>query len=38
MPSDFNGVLYLPVNGDDWELRLAREMKAAGLNIDMNKL
>lgn len=39
MPSDFHGVLYIPVQEDDsWELRLAKEMKAAGLNIDLNNL
>lgn len=38
IPSDFSGVIYLPTANDQWELRLATEMKAAGLNIDMNKL
>lgn len=38
IPSDFSGVLYLPTDGDQWQLRLAKEMKAPGLNIDMNKL
>ena len=39
IPSDFRGVLYIPVKEDgSWELHLAKEMKAAGLNIDLNKL
>ena len=39
MPSDNNGVLYIPYdNGGGWKLKLAQEMKAQGLNIDMNKI
>ena len=37
IPSDFNGVLYLSTNGG-WELKLAKEMREAGLDIDLNKL
>jgi predicted nucleotide-binding protein len=38
IPSDFMGVLYVPFdpNGEDWRYKLAREMKAAGLPVDMN--
>ena len=37
VPSDILGVLYLPLdNSDGWKLKLATEMKAAGLNFDIN--
>jgi predicted nucleotide-binding protein len=39
LPSDFIGVVYIPLADDDsWKLLLAREIKAAGLNIDLNKV
>jgi predicted nucleotide-binding protein len=38
IPSDFDGVVYVPLDdGGAWRLKLAREMKAAGLDVDMNK-
>ena len=38
LPSDYNGVIYVPIEkGDGWKLRLAKELKAAGLEVDMNK-
>lgn len=37
MPSDYGGVLYIPMDaGEGWKLTLAREMRAAGMTIDMN--
>ena len=39
-PSDLDGVLYVPM-GDEpqvWRYNLAKEMKSAGLPVDMNKL
>lgn len=37
-PSDLSGVLYIPLDAAGaWRLRLAGEMKAAGLNIDLNR-
>jgi predicted nucleotide-binding protein len=37
IPSDYNGVLFVPMDAaDGWKLRLAKEMKAAGLPVDMN--
>ena len=36
-PSDFDGVLYIPMEGDSWTTGLVRELKAAGLDIDANK-
>lgn len=35
LPSDVLGVLYVSVDGD-WRIRLAREMKAAGVTVDLN--
>lgn len=38
IPSDYLGVLYLPMDsGGGWRLLLAREMKDAGFQIDLNK-
>ena len=37
MPSDYGGVLYIPLDdAEGWKLTLAREMRAAGMSIDMN--
>lgn len=37
MPSDYGGVLYIPLdNSEGWKLTLARELRAAGMAIDMN--
>lgn len=38
LPSDFAGVIYTPYDGADegWKIKLAREMRAAGLNVDLN--
>lgn len=39
IPSDIDGVLYVPLdNGDTWRLLLAKEMRAAGLPVDLNRL
>ncbi len=38
IPSDYHGVVYVPLDGAGaWQLRLAKEMKAAGLDIDLNR-
>jgi len=38
IPSDYSGVLYQELDDKGaWRLELARELKAAGLNVDMNK-
>jgi predicted nucleotide-binding protein len=38
IPSDFHGVVYVPLDdGGAWRLLLAKEMKAAGLDIDLNR-
>lgn len=37
LPSDYHGVLYIPMDsGGAWRLGIAKEMKAAQLDIDMN--
>jgi len=36
-PSDLHGVLYVPFDeGGAWRLTLARELKAAGMDVDLN--
>jgi predicted nucleotide-binding protein len=38
IPSDYSGVLFVPLDSDGaWRLKLARELKAAGIEVDMNK-
>ncbi len=38
IPSDYAGVLFVPIDSSGaWRLTLARELKAAGLDIDLNK-
>lgn len=36
-PSDFDGVLYISLDKGDWKTLLARELRAAGYQIDLNK-
>ncbi|MCK4176995.1 TIR domain-containing protein [Aciditerrimonas ferrireducens] len=36
LPSDLDGILYVPLAGD-WKLELAREMRAAGIDVDLNR-
>ncbi len=39
IPSDYTGIIYIGVdNSDGWKMMLSKEMKAAGLKIDMNKI
>lgn len=39
LPSDMQGILYVSMNNpNEWQLQLAKEMKQAGLPIDLNKL
>ena len=39
IPSDFNGVLYIGYSDDDsWKFSIAKELKATGFNIDLNKI
>lgn len=39
LPSDLHGVLYNPIDdANSWKFKLAKELKAAGYDIDANKL
>ena len=35
-PSDFDGVVYIALDGGNWKIDLARELSAAGYSIDLN--
>ncbi len=38
LPSDISGMLYVPLdNSPSWKLRVAHEIKAAGIDIDLNR-
>lgn len=36
LPSDFSGVLYVSLDDSSWKYLLAKELRAAGLPVDMN--
>jgi predicted nucleotide-binding protein len=39
LPSDYHGVIYVSIDGgESWKLRLAKDLKAAGLEVDMNRV
>jgi predicted nucleotide-binding protein len=39
IPSDLHGIVYIPMDdGDGWKLTLAKELKAAGIKVDLNLL
>lgn len=39
LPSDYMGVIYIPFDsGGGWRVHLAKELKAAGFPVDMNKV
>jgi predicted nucleotide-binding protein len=39
IPSDYDGVLFVPLDkAGAWPLRLGRELKAAGYDVDLNKI
>lgn len=39
IPTDYNGVLYVPMDDNGaWRLSIAREMKNAGVAVDLNKV
>ena len=39
LPSDIQGIVYVPMNNpNEWQLKLATEMKQIGLPMDLNKL
>jgi predicted nucleotide-binding protein len=38
-PSDIHGLVYIPLDPEaQWRLLLARELKAAGFDVDLNRL
>lgn len=37
-PSDIDGVIYVPMVGEDWKLKLGQEMKNADFPVDMNNI
>lgn len=37
MPTDFSGVAYIPLSGESWQLELARELKAAGIEVSLDR-
>ena len=38
-PSDYDGVIYIPLDDfGGWQMELAKEMRAAGLPVDLNRL
>jgi predicted nucleotide-binding protein len=38
LPSDTDGVVYIPYDNYNWEKEIAKELKAAGYTVDMNLL
>ncbi len=38
IPSDFAGVIYTEYDGGGWRFAIAKELKAAGFDIDLNRL
>lgn len=38
LPSDIHGLLYIPLDDGSWALRLAKEMRDAGLPVDLNAI
>ena len=38
VPSDYDGVVYISMDREEWQIPLARELRAAGYKIDLNKL
>jgi len=37
-PSDVDGIVYIPYPDANWQLKLGQEMRAAGLDVDLNRL
>lgn len=38
IPSDYDGVVYIPMESDAWKMELIKELKAAGFDVDANKV
>jgi predicted nucleotide-binding protein len=37
IPTDFSGVAYIPIGGESWQIELARELKAAGISVSLDR-
>lgn len=37
IPTDFSGVAYIPVEGESWQIELARELRAAGIAVSLDR-
>lgn len=37
LPTDFSGVAYIPIDGESWQIELARELKAADISVSLDK-
>lgn len=38
-PNDISGVIYVKMDNDDaWEMKIAKEMRSSGYDVDLNKL
>ena len=38
IPTDFSGVAYIPIEGESWQIELARELKAAGISVSLDRI
>ena len=38
IPGDYSGVVYIPMESDAWKMELIKELKAAGFDVDANKV
>jgi predicted nucleotide-binding protein len=38
LPSDYQGIVYIPLSDETWRYRLLKELKAAGFEYDLNKI
>ncbi len=36
IPSDYAGVIYISLDNEDWQTKLVRELKGAGIDVDAN--
>ena len=37
MPTDYSGVIYIPIDKSErWNLEIAKEIKARGINVDIS--
>ncbi|WP_259900506.1 nucleotide-binding protein [Kocuria rhizophila] len=36
VPTDFSGAAYIPIEGESWQIELARELKSAGIDVSLD--